>query len=89
MHLPIVWQWFLPAETSASLCKRAANGGINSRVAATQLPKIDSYGLPSHIPPPKHGQISRDRRRCQAAKSGKQIERCVIASFRIAESMGL
>jgi hypothetical protein len=39
-----------PAETSASLCKRAANGGFNdSRVAATQLPKIDSYGLPSPI----------------------------------------
>ena len=29
------------------------------------------------------------RRTCETAgKSGKQIERCVIASFRIAESMG-
>ena len=29
------------------------------------------------------------RRTCEAAgKSGKQIERCVIASFRVAESMG-
>jgi hypothetical protein len=29
------------------------------------------------------------RRRCEpAGKSGKQIERCVISSFQIAESMG-
>lgn len=34
--------------------RRAANGGINdSRVAATQLPKIDSYGLPSPISHPE------------------------------------
>ena len=29
------------------------------------------------------------RRRCETArKSGKQIEKCVIASFRVAESIG-
>ncbi len=37
----------------------------------------------------QHARDTLERQTCETAgKSGKQIERCVIASFRIAERMG-
>ena len=76
-----------PAETSASLCKRAANGGINdSRVAATRLPNdrlvwsAEPYSAPetqlniagsSKVPSREVRQANRAVRRIELPDCGK------------------
>ena len=55
---------------------------------ATQLRKIDSYGLRSHIPPRNTAKYCGIVEGAKPRSPARQFERCVIASFRIVESMG-
>jgi hypothetical protein len=58
---------------------------LEKLLALLQLAPVERDRFVSHL-----YQARREyRRACETAgKSGKQIERCVIASFQIAESMG-
>jgi hypothetical protein len=78
MHLPIVWQWF-PAcrDFSVSLqesCKRR-NQRQPRRCHTTAEDRLVRSAEP-YSALRNTAKYRGDRRRCQAAKSGKQIERC-------------
>ncbi|MGA7903109.1 MAG: hypothetical protein WBL40_19130 [Terrimicrobiaceae bacterium] len=62
-----------------------ATGTLEKLLASLRSAPVEPDRFVSHL-----YQSRREyRRTCETAgKSGKQIERCVIASFRIAESMG-
>jgi hypothetical protein len=62
-----------------------ATGTLQKLLASLQSAPLERDRFVSHL-----YQSRREyRRACETAgKSGKQIERCVIATFRVAESMG-
>jgi hypothetical protein len=67
------------------LAQIQARETLEKLLALLQLAPVERDRFVSHL-----YQARREyRRACETAgKSGKQIERCVIASFQIAESMG-
>jgi hypothetical protein len=90
MYLPIVWQMVPSLQRLQRLF--ASELQTEESTTATSLPhncqKIDSYGLPSPIPPPETQLNIAGSSKVPSREVRQANRRNVIASFRIAESMG-
>jgi hypothetical protein len=89
MHLPFAWQWFSACRdfnvSLQSSCKR--RNQRQPRRCHTTADRL--VCLPSPIPHPETQlKIAESSNVRNGRKPSKQIERCVISSLQIAESIG-